>query len=509
MRSTDTGRSWKRLDAAPALPSYPFCLANNSNVFQGPIAFGRNGTLYYALSGWDVEDREVSRLDAASAPAGNRLGNFSVLLGRSTNLGDSWQTTLVRNARGKQGEAIEDNRPVMDVAVDSKSGNDDIVYVSWQTSSPAKQAPNAEPTRAHVAVSTDGGRSFGEPVNISAPAWQNEANRQRAINSPTATTLAPGATTTTIAKPEGSRAAQPNQAANFGGRNPAITVDGKGNAYAVWFNTTANIAPGALNGQWVSKSTDSGKTWTATEVAPMAPGTGGVARIAWSPGGGPDGTVHIVSQGTDRPTIASESDVVYKQSTDGGKTWSAPKLINDDDPKALYGQYIPMISVAPNGRVDVAWWDTRSDPGTRSNDIYYSYSNDDGKTWSKNMRVTDRSIDRKLGVWGNNFDQSSPPGIASTNSYAIFGWDDTRNSDTASPATAGFGGGLQDIYTAAVQYEVVGSGTSSTVKVALAAVVGLLLVGLILLAVSLGSKRRIGGPSREESAAGKESASIK
>ncbi len=28
----------------------------------------------------------------------------------------------------------------------------------------------------------------------------------------------------------------------------------------------------------------------------MTPYTGGVGRIAWSPGGGPQGTLHIVSQ---------------------------------------------------------------------------------------------------------------------------------------------------------------------------------------------------------------------
>ena len=497
MRSTDAGQTWRRLEAAPAPASYPFCLSNNSNIFQGPLAFGRNSTLYYGLAGWDEQDRAVGS-----------GGNVNILLARSTDLGDTWQTTVVRNVRGAEGEKVENNRPVGNVAVDSKSGSDDIVYITWQYSTPFVVAPNANPIRPMVAVSTNGGRTFGDPVNVSEPAWQNEANRQRAINSATATTLAPGATTTTIARPEGSRAANPNQAANFGGRNPAVAVDDNGNAYVLWFNTGANIQPGVLTGQWVSKSSDGGRTWTPTEVAPMDPKTGGVGRIAWSPQGGPDGTVHIVSQGNETPTIAAESDIFYKQSTDGGRTWSPPARVNDDDPRAMFGQYIPMISVAPNGRIDVAWWDTRSDPGIRGNDVYYAYSNDNGKTWSKNIRVTDRTIDRKLGVWGNNFDMNSPPGIASTNAYALFGWDDTRNSDTSTSANAGLGGGVQDIYTAAVQYEVVGGGTSNAVKIALAAVVGLLAVGLILLAVSLTQRGRAGGP-RKETVTGKEPAAVK
>ena len=502
MRSTDGGRTWRKLDAAPAPQSYPSCMSNNSNIFQGPLAFGRNSTLYYGLAGWDIQDRAVGS-----------GGNVNILVARSNDLGDTWQSTIVRNVRGAEGEKVENNRPVGQIAVDSKSGSEDVVYISWQFSTPFVTAPNANPTRAVVATSTNGGRDFGEPVDIAAPAWNEAANRQKAITSPTATTLAPGATTTTLLAPSGSRAAQPDQAANFGGRNPAITVDNKGNAYALWFNTGANIAPGTLTGEWVSKTSDKGKTWTSYQAGPMSPYTGGVGRIAWSPGGGPEGTVHIVSQVN--PSVSPQNltgtsgvvDVAYKQSTDGGRTWSEPKIITDDDPKDMYQSVIPMISVAPNGRVDVAWWDTRSDPGIRGNDVYYAYSNDDGKTWSKNVRVSDRTIDRKFGVWGNNFDMSSPPGIASTNAYAIFGWDDTRASDPTSSANAGFGGGVQDIYTSAVQFEVVGGGTSDTVKVVLAAVVGLLVVGLILLAVGLGQRRRL-GPVRSDAVSGKEPASV-
>ncbi len=504
MRSTDGGSSWKKLDASPANNSYPSCISNNSNIFQGPLAFGRNSTLYYGLAGWDVQDRAVGS-----------GGNVNILVARSNDLGDTWQTTIVRNVRGAEGEKVENNRPVGNIAVDSKSGSDDIVYITWQYSTPFVVAPNANPTRAVVAVSTNGGRNFGDPVNLSEAAWADAANRQKAIQSPTATTLAPGVTTTTLLAPAGSRAAQADQPANLGGRNPAITVDNKGNAYALWFNTGANLNPGVLTGEWVSKTSDGGKTWTASQAGPMTPYTGGVGRIAWSPGGGPQGTVNIVSMvnpsvnAQNTSGVASNFDVVLKQSTDGGKTWSEPKTLNDDDPKQMYAQVIPMISVAPNGRLDVAWWDTRSDPGIRGNDVYYSYSNDNGKTWSKNQRITDRTIDRKLGVWGNNFDMSSPPGVASTNAYAIFGWDDTRNSDLTSPSTAGFGGGTQDIYTAAVQFEVVGGGTSSTVKVALAAVVGLLLVGLVLLGVGVAQKRQLPGSSTKEKATGKEPAKVK
>ena len=174
-----------------------------------------------------------------------------------------------------------------------------------------------------------------------------------------------------------------------------------------------------------------------------------------------------------------------------------------------------MLSVAPNGRLDAAWWDTRDDPGIRSNDVYYAYSDDDGETWSKNYRVSDQTIDRRFGVWGNNFDQNSPPALASTNEFALLGWDDTRFSRgqdgqvaVESPiGTVGIGGGVQDIFVSAVQFEAIGGGTSDTAKIVLAGVVGLLVVGLILVVVGqLG--RKGSGPAAPTEAEGRTRAGV-
>ncbi|MDQ4090436.1 MAG: hypothetical protein M3163_09060, partial [Actinomycetota bacterium] len=50
------------------------------------------------------------------------------------------------------------------------------------------------------------------------------------------------------------------------------------------------------------------------------------------------------------------------------------------------------------------------------------------------------------------------------------------------------------IFTANAQFEAIGGGTPRAAKIVLAAVAGLLAVGLILLAVAVGSRRRTGGP---------------
>ena len=72
------------------------------------------------------------------------------------------------------------------------------------------------------------------------------------------------------------------------------------------------------------------------------------------------------------------------------------------------------------------------------------------------MRVTDRTVSRKYGTWGFNFDMSSSPAIGSTDQYAFLAWDDTRLTDTSVADNNTVGGGVQDVFTAAVQYEALG-----------------------------------------------------
>ncbi len=493
VRSLDGGETWRMLDASPTLPSYPFCEANNSNIFQAPLAWGRNGTLYMAMVAWDTQDSR---------------NKVSVQLARSTDLGDSWQTSLVRDARATQPPNVETNRPVTVVAVDSKSADEDIVYVTYRRSLVDQPTGSSAPAQPMVSVSTDGGRTFAEPVSAVGKTFAEAGLRTQAIGATTTTTASPTATTTTV--PSGSLAATPNQEANFGGSNPGLAVDDDGTVYAAWKSATANISPSPPSGIFVSKSTDRGKTWTATQVEPFSYQNGSnflEPFIVWSPKGGSSGTLHMITEGTTRPDVTGFSTIFYLRSTDGGATWTEPKVIPDSDPAKLLGSYIPNITTAPNGRVDVVWWDTRDDPGIRANDVYYAYSTDNGSTWSKNIRVTDQPIDRRLGVWANNFDQNSPPSLASTNAYAIVGWDDTRFSlneagelQIPDPSQQlGFGAGVQDIFVSTVQFQELGGGTSTTAKLIAAGAVGLLAVGVVLAIMALLSKRRSDGPGPTQS----------
>ncbi|MCA1683904.1 MAG: glycoside hydrolase [Actinobacteria bacterium] len=483
LRSTDGGQSWNMLEASPALASYPFCGHGQGGIIQAAMAFGRNGTVYLAMNAWDDQD-------------GARRGG-GIVVARSRDLGDTWETTMVYNSRGKTGDAEETIRPFHSFTVDTKTGNDDIVYVAFAINMQGLTIPNAVPGRAMVSISRDGGRTFGEPVDLAANMFEAPEPRQQMLSAVTTTVPAAGATTTTTTiPPANSKAAQPNQAANFGAstnRGSTVTgVDGKGKVYVSWLTGTANITPAPPSARMLSTSTDGGKTWTTTQAMPPSYEVPGRPAMAVSK----EGVIHLVFQENPTPAISGMGEIYHQVSTDGGKTWSDRKKVTDDPDADLRGQYFPNASVAPNGRVDVVWWDTRDDPGIRANDMYYAYSEDNGRTWSRNMRITDRSVDRRLGVWGANYDINSAPSVASTDAYAIFGWDDTRNTEGvySENVLREFGGGLSDLYTAVAQFEVVGAANNDTARIVLAAVVGLILVGLVLLGVALAAKRRNGPP---------------
>jgi len=174
---------------------------------------------------------------------------------------------------------------------------------------------------------------------------------------------------------------------------PDMTLDDEGTLYAVW---NARFGPGPQmdnTGVFLSKSVDKGKTFTVTEISP-APVTYRYPMLQWTEHGGPEGTLHLVYEGATPLNIDWLYDVYHVRSTDGGKTWTAPTRLSDDPPQDLAGKYHPDLAIAPDGRVEVAWWDFRHDNGNFATDVYLVTSRDNGVTWSRNTRVTDRSISR-------------------------------------------------------------------------------------------------------------------
>ncbi len=448
LRSADAGQSWALLESSPSPSAFPFCFNTSGMTTETPLAWGRDGTLYYGLAGWGESAEEGPR------------GNMSVLLARSTDLGDTWRTTVVRDARGRTGPQVETNSPVSSVAVDTRGGEQDIVHVAWRAS-----FPNAPPSPAGfraprpplVATSTDGGRTFSRPVDLTS-------FYDRTVTAADGTEL-------------------PVQ---MGFGTPVLAVDDQGTLYAVYPAATPSSFPPTRPPPplplLLARSTDRGETFTVTEATPPTTYSEGVQVMQWSPGGGDEGTLHIVYEDKpDQPPGGADRDIYYVRSTDGGESFSEPVLLNDDDPDELRLQADPNLSVAPDGRVDAVWWDFRKDPGTFVNDVYYAYSTDNGASWSDNIRISDRSINRKVGVWSNGFDQRQPPGLASTDDLAVVAWDDTRLGDDVTQT--------QDVFSAVVQFQPLPAGRSRLLQYLLAGLAGLAAGGVLLLLASALGRR--------------------
>lgn len=96
------------------------------------------------------------------------------------------------------------------------------------------------------------------------------------------------------------------------------------------------------------------------------------------------------------------TDVMFVRSTDGGQTFSAPKRINDDPvSSASKWHWFGTFSVAPDGRLDAIWLDTRNAANNTDSQLFYSYSRDAGNTWSANVAVS-QSFNPFLGYPNQN-----------------------------------------------------------------------------------------------------------
>jgi hypothetical protein len=86
------------------------------------------------------------------------------------------------------------------------------------------------------------------------------------------------------------------------------------------------------------------------------------------------------------------------------------------------------MSVAPNGRIDAVWLNTRDvEIGSDYSTLYYSYSTDQGATWSANEKRSE-NFDPHLGYsnqnkMGNYFD------MIFTNEGAHLAWANTFNGE--------------------------------------------------------------------------------
>ncbi|MGH7685603.1 MAG: sialidase family protein [Candidatus Dormibacteria bacterium] len=469
IRSDDAGTTWHILPKAPDPGSYPNCTVSDAGVPEAMIAWGKNNTLYYARAGYDLTANE-----------GIRAGHISILLQRSTDFGVSWTTTVVDNNRQSTSTTPPSDSGVTGLAVDS-SGTSDVVYVGYihrfptVTSTPANINKLAD-GEIDVATSTDGGSSFGALVNVNT-----FSNVSATINGKAYGLIG----------------------MNFFG-NPFMTAHNgtvltvMGAQFSVANSPTGNTF---LNlPQLLARSTDQGKTWTVSALGPPTftangGGAGAMTGMGWTPTGGNQGTFVAAYSFTPSSAAGSGSPrVVEQRSTDGGQTWSDPLSIDDSDPSLKWTSFYPQMGVAPNGRVDVVFESNRDEANDQF-DVYYTYSNDGGKTWSKNVKANDNPVNFDFGI-SYNGDFRNNPGVASANEFAAVGWADTRNANAATQT--------QDNYASIVQFETINAGNGLWLPILAAVLDGLATAAIVIAIIAIVQRRRRRAPvpTQEQPTAG-------
>ena len=129
----------------------------------------------------------------------------------------------------------------------------------------------------------------------------------------------------------------------------------------------------------------------------------------------------------------------------GETAWGKPVRVNDTPRRERTAQYLPRIDVAPDGRLDVVYYDRREDARRDVlNEVSLQSSDDGGRTFGARTTLSSARSDARVGLGTERGlpDLGSRLGLASDDRDAFAVWSDTRSGTVASLK--------QDLYSAAV-----------------------------------------------------------
>ncbi|HSH23124.1 MAG TPA: sialidase family protein [Acidimicrobiales bacterium] len=427
--SVDDGRSWFPGGEIMQEP-YLDCTLGAEYGPYATLGFSEDGTLYVGFVGSEFLDR--ARDDTPR----------HVFVARSDDGGRTFDTAMAFEAPDGDRDIGFNKGPV----VAAHPTDSSKVYVGWRQG----VFRNAEEKqKSNVAASSDGGRTFGPPVDLSD---------------------------------------------ERGGDYPGLSVGGDGTVHAVYW---ARVFPPVPFGDpdsptspiYYRRSVDGGASFG--EPVEIDPGNADAARPPVVAADPTSEALYVVwNSHTEQRNVGEDFqgdfEIFFLASTDGGASWGERLVLNDDD--ANVDQYLPGLSIAPDGRVDVAWYDDRLNPAEPEDglqDVYATSSDNQGRTFSPNVRITDRSMDRTIGVWGNNIDSHHNVGVAATGNATYFAWQDSRNGDPVAQA--------EDIYMTKLARDAsagAGDGGGSRLLWAGTGAAGALLVAGIALVVASKLNRR-------------------
>jgi hypothetical protein len=171
--------------------------------------------------------------------------------------------------------------------------------------------------------------------------------------------------------------------------NGNLFIGGEGNTFSCVRSSNAQIGGQTPTFDRVTQNINMGGDLSGGGINPA--GLDGMLFLAIDHSGGATNN-NIYMLASVAPPGRSTTDVMFVRSTDGGLTFSAPLKVNDDPVNPSKWHWFGTFSVAPNGRLDAVWYDTRNAANNTDSQLFYSWSTDAGVTWSPNVAVSNAFI---------------------------------------------------------------------------------------------------------------------
>jgi len=324
------------------------------------------------------------------------------------------------------------------------------VYMTWVQASEVGLFKFTEPGNPiQVARSDDAGASWSEPVRVSTP------SRVRVV--------------------------APAPAVGPGGEMYVLYLD-LGEDLLDYAGAHGGKGGPPHQGPWkllIAQSRDGGEKWTESMVEDrLVPSERFIVFTPPFPSLALDLASGRIYAGFHDGRLGDQDVWVWSGDRDA-KRWEAPTRVNDTPRGDKTSQSLPKLAVAPNGRLDVLYYDRRSDRRDITTEVSLQSSHDGGESFSKRVPVSDRRFSSRIGYGSERDlpDLGSRSGLVSTKSRALAVWTDTRGGTPSS--------GKQDLARGVVAYSDPPR-LSQGVKYALrVAGIALILAGLGVLAMRL------------------------
>ncbi|MDQ3631133.1 MAG: glycoside hydrolase [Actinomycetota bacterium] len=191
------------------------------------------------------------------------------------------------------------------------------------------------------------------------------------------------------------------------------------------------------DGTWrlmMARSTDRGATWKESAVEDkIVPTERFIAFTPPTPSLAVDrrsGAVYAAFHDGRR----GNADVYLWTLAPGEGRWGDPVRVNDTPGTDDSSQLLPKLSVAPDGRLDVLYYDRRVDPENLRAEASLQSSFDGGRTFLPRVRLSDRPFDSRIGYGSERGmpDLGTRLGLVSMPERALGVWTDTRSGTQAS-----------------------------------------------------------------------------